>query len=345
MSAPFTTYAQNFEDVMLYRALGDVDRGVYIDIGAQDPDIDSVSKAFYERGWHGTHIEPVPEYAERLRVARPGDTIVEAAASNEIGTTTLTVFPFTGLSTVDPALAQRSIDLGVRHQPEPVTVPTITLAALASQLPASTVHWLKIDVEGHERAVLEGWDTNTLRPWVIVVEATLPNAPTPNYAEWEPIVLEAGYTCVYDDGLNRFYIEPQRQDLAQAFSCPPNPFDNIQLSRHSTLCRDVLEEAGQQFGPLKRELESMRAVVVDLECELEQSQAAYSQLLLSWSWRLTSPMRKFVDLFHILLRRKKGPDQGAPSREDRPSSSQEALSPMGKKWRERLLKLMPSDDD
>ena len=35
---------------MLYRALGDVDRGVYIDIGAQDPDIDSVSKAFYERG-------------------------------------------------------------------------------------------------------------------------------------------------------------------------------------------------------------------------------------------------------------------------------------------------------
>ena len=77
---------------MLYRALGDVDRGVYIDIGAQDPDIDSVSKAFYERGWHGTHIEPVPEYAERLRVARPGDTIVEAAASNEIGTTTLTVF-------------------------------------------------------------------------------------------------------------------------------------------------------------------------------------------------------------------------------------------------------------
>ena len=207
------------------------------------------------------------------------------------------------------------------------------------------MHWLKIDVEGHERAVLEGWDANTLRPWVIVVEATLPNAPTSNYAEWEPIVLEAGYTCVYDDGLNRFYIEPQRQDLAQAFACPPNPFDNIQLSRHSTLCRDVLEEAGQQFGPLKRELESMRAVVVDLECELEQSRAAYSQLLLSWSWRLTSPMRKLVDLFHILLRRKEGSDQGDPVRKDKPSLSQEALSPMGKKWRERLLKLMPSDDD
>ena len=43
------SYAQNFEDVMLWRALGQVENGVYIDIGAQHPLIDSVSKAFYEK--------------------------------------------------------------------------------------------------------------------------------------------------------------------------------------------------------------------------------------------------------------------------------------------------------
>ena len=55
----FRSYAQNFEDLMLYRALGKVERGFYIDIGAHHPEIDSVSKAFVDRGWRGVHVEPV----------------------------------------------------------------------------------------------------------------------------------------------------------------------------------------------------------------------------------------------------------------------------------------------
>ena len=31
------SYAQNFEDVMLWRALGHIDNGFYIDVGANDP--------------------------------------------------------------------------------------------------------------------------------------------------------------------------------------------------------------------------------------------------------------------------------------------------------------------
>ena len=45
------SYAQNFEDVMRWRALKDVKNGFYIDIGAQDPIVDSVSLFFFERGW------------------------------------------------------------------------------------------------------------------------------------------------------------------------------------------------------------------------------------------------------------------------------------------------------
>ena len=43
----FVSYAQNFEDVMLWRALKHVENGYYVDIGAQDPVFDSVSLAFY----------------------------------------------------------------------------------------------------------------------------------------------------------------------------------------------------------------------------------------------------------------------------------------------------------
>ncbi|BCG81534.1 FkbM family methyltransferase [Mesorhizobium sp. 113-3-3] len=72
---PITSYAQNFEDVILWRALEHVERGFYIDIGAQDPVVDSVSLAFYERGWRGIHVEPSANYAEKLRAARPDEEV------------------------------------------------------------------------------------------------------------------------------------------------------------------------------------------------------------------------------------------------------------------------------
>lgn len=41
---------------MLKRALKDIDCGFYIDIGANDSEIDSVTKAFYDEGWRGINI-------------------------------------------------------------------------------------------------------------------------------------------------------------------------------------------------------------------------------------------------------------------------------------------------
>ena len=35
---PFISYAQNYEDVILWRALRDVEHGFYVDVGAADPE-------------------------------------------------------------------------------------------------------------------------------------------------------------------------------------------------------------------------------------------------------------------------------------------------------------------
>jgi FkbM family methyltransferase len=347
MNKPFKSAAQNFEDVMLYRALGDVEAGFYIDVGAQDPDIDSVSKAFFDRGWRGIHIEPVPEYAERLRAARPGDTIIEAAASNELGTTALTVFPMTGLSTADPLVAKNHIDRGVDYQPEPLIVPTVTLADVAAELTARTVHWLKIDVEGHERAVLEGWNANLLRPWVIVVEATRPNDRAATYADWEPILLTAGYQCVYDDGLNRFYIESSRQDLARAFSSPPNPFDNIRLSRHSALCQDVVSEYHAQVLELATQVQAHEADIAALRyegdlltAERDELHKRVTALMASLSWRVTGPLRRALSAIRRVSGRSVGngyPGKIGPANASLGDAEAPAeLTPEARQWAERL---------
>jgi hypothetical protein len=40
---PFLSYAQNMEDVILHRALREVEHGFYVDVGANSPDLQSMS--------------------------------------------------------------------------------------------------------------------------------------------------------------------------------------------------------------------------------------------------------------------------------------------------------------
>lgn len=237
----FTSYAQNFEDVMLWRALKHIEHGCYVDVGAQHPVIDSVSKAFYERGWRGIHIEPVPEYADLLRKDRPDETVLQVALADTEGTLELNVIVDTGLSTAVEAYAQaHQVERGLAHQR--IQVPVMTLKSALTSLIGKNVHWLKIDVEGLEEKVLKGWDSQILRPWVMVVEATIPCSPETDYGSWDPILTAADYQFVYFDGLNRFYVAKEHAELAEAFSCPPNVFDGVRLSglASSELCLGLI---------------------------------------------------------------------------------------------------------
>ena len=112
----FVSYAQNFEDVLLWRALGHIDKGFYIDLGASDPDIDSVTRAFYERGWSGINVEPVTEQFRRLTGSRLRDINLRVAVSDVPGTAGLFVMRGTGLSTLDRGLAESYRAQGLRQE-------------------------------------------------------------------------------------------------------------------------------------------------------------------------------------------------------------------------------------
>ncbi|MET3119256.1 FkbM family methyltransferase [Undibacterium sp. GrIS 1.8] len=223
-----TSYAQNFEDVMLWRALGHIQNGRYIDIGAQDPVVDSVSLAFHEHGWKGIHVEPTPRYAEVLRLQRPGDEIIQAAISTEPGVIRFFEILETGISTGDPVIAQQHRERGfdVRE----ISVVSLTLNAIFNFNKEVEFHWLKIDVEGFEEQVLTSWAPSTVRPWVVVVESTLPLTQIDTHEDWERILLGYGYTSVYFDGLNRYYVSEAHPELQDSFLSPPNVFDGFSLN-------------------------------------------------------------------------------------------------------------------
>jgi FkbM family methyltransferase len=224
----FTSYAQNFEDVMLWRALRHVEHGFYIDIGAYDPVIDSVSLAFHQRGWHGIHVEPMPRYAELLREQRPTDIIIQAAVGS--GPPLLRFFetPGGGISTADPEIADAHRKRGTYVQE--ITVPCIALSDVFALCVTNEIHWLKIDVEGYERQVLLSWNAAAARPWIVVVESTFPLTQIETHEKWDAILAGYGYEFSYFDGLNRFYISESHLELRPAFLTPPNVFDDFALN-------------------------------------------------------------------------------------------------------------------
>jgi hypothetical protein len=89
------------------------------------------------------------------------------------------------------------------------------------------IDFVKIDVEGWEKEVLQGFDLKRYRPTVIIVESTLPETQVESHSEWEGILTEGAFVSVYFDGLNRFYIPREKIELKSCFATPPNVYDEI----------------------------------------------------------------------------------------------------------------------
>jgi FkbM family methyltransferase len=251
------SFAQNQEDILLWRALQHVSNGFYIDVGAADPSDLSVTRLFYDRGWHGINLEPEAEYFAALSKARPHDINLRLAAGREAASLTFHKVDHTGLSTFDAGIAQKHREAGWTVAEESVEV--LTLAEICRRhRPHGPIHFLKIDVEGSEGEVLAGADFKAFRPWIVLVEATLPLSQEESYAHWEPMLTGNGYHFVWFDGLNRFYVaDEMRESLEPHFHTPPNVFDGFesapQLLKRALSAEFVLADVREQAAATVRE--------------------------------------------------------------------------------------------
>lgn len=226
-------YGNNAEDIVLLRAFAGRRNGFFVDVGAGEPDLESLSKNLVERlGWRGVNIEPLPERFRMLVDARPHDVNLQVAVGTEPGTAVFhRILPTAelelaaGLSTLQPEIVamHRATGLGV----EDFDVEVVTLESIFAAYAEPGFDLLKVDVEGSEASVLASADLHTWRPRAVVVEATLPNTAIPSYAKWEPALLECGYMLALFDGLNRFYARADEPELAAALSVPANVTDRF----------------------------------------------------------------------------------------------------------------------
>jgi FkbM family methyltransferase len=285
----FVSYAQNFEDIMLWRALCDVKNGFYVDVGAADPDEETVTRAFYDRGWSGINIEPLDDYFDKLKRRRPRDVNLKVAAGRGTGVQTLHCFVGTGLSTLDPGISAQHVTEG--RSAQHVSVPVLTLTEILLECAPAMIHFLKIDVEGAEAEVLEGLDLSRFRPWIIVVEATKPNSPEINTSGWEHLIVKHGYDLAYFDGLNCYYVTDEKPELKQRLKIPPNVFDcfvrwteAVKAEKIAELEQSVLAEqtSKKKFQAKTNELQIGKAIaeahLAKLNSALQSEQARVAEL-------------------------------------------------------------------
>ena len=263
------SYAQNFEDVILSRVLTEVKAGFYIDIGAQDPLIHSVTNFFYMSGWSGINIEPVEEWFIKLQEARPRDVNIKCLVGSLEGNQTFYEIPNSGLSTglVKNRILHESSGHKVHESVERVR----TLKGICEDLKVGEIHFLKIDVEGAEKDVLLGANFVDYRPWIIVIESTEPNSQVQNFENWEQILVTSDYQFAYADGLNRFYLSKEKINLLERFQFPPNIFDNF-LHFQSVEMIESLSALRQDIKVKEDQLAQSSATIKSTSKKLELAQ-------------------------------------------------------------------------
>ena len=295
----FISYAQNFEDVMLWRALKEIKNGFYLDIGAAWPEVDSVTKAFYEKGWHGINVEPNPEFIRMLNDDRVRDVNLKCAVSDHCGELAMNFITKTGLSTLVDSIAKMHVEMGFKAEKQSVSVTTLIDLWEDHISSDQEVHFLKIDVEGAEGEVLRGNNWQKNRPWIVVVEATVPLLQEENYEEWEMILCENNYHSAYQDGLNRFYVAKEHAELIPFFRYPPNFFDSFKLAS--------LHKAEEQINQMETSARKAEEQINQMETSArkteEQEHRLQDELFSihsSRSWRYTEPLRRMMSYLRCI---------------------------------------------
>jgi FkbM family methyltransferase len=259
---PMISYTRSFEDIMLQRVFRDVEAGCYLDVGACIPRIDSNTFALYdEKQWRGICIEPLGPLglSDHWKEVRPEDIFITAAAGREEGSVQFHIYDQAAQVSTG---SLETVEHWKKNDLTPsrvIDVPVHTLNSLLERhLNGRVLHLVSIDVEGMEKEVLLGFDLRKYRPWVMIIEAVLPGAQIPSHEKWESLVLEAGYTMAYFDGVNRFYVLNEREDLLERFRLPPNAFDNIEFvatidaNHKCTLLQQEVEKLEKELSEYRR---------------------------------------------------------------------------------------------
>lgn len=228
MSERFASYAYNHEDVLLWRVLRSIDAGAYVDIGAFDPDDNSVTKAFYDRGWRGLNLQPWASRLTRFRASRPQDINLHCVAGENPGRVRVFSVDQQGRdSTFCQEVAERHRQSG-RHV-ETQEIDVRPWGELIADLRRTEIHFLRLDTTFLPPGTIRAVETATCRPWVILAmrDTKEDEEVSRRNSLWEEFE-RLGYTSAFFNGVSRFLVRRDKADsLSPKLVLPPTTLDDF----------------------------------------------------------------------------------------------------------------------
>jgi FkbM family methyltransferase len=281
-------YSQNFEDVLLARCFSQVKHGFYIDVGAQDEEVCSVTRYFYEKGWSGINIEPVTEFADSFKL-RDRDLTICCAVGSEEEIIPMSVSLDSGLSSFNTENAAHIKELGFQLETRKIQVRRLDSILEDLGIAQKIFEFLKIDVEGYEFNVIKGFNLNQYRPKIILCEVTKPNTSTKT-EEFVPLcrtIESYGYHRLHFDGLNQWWcLSDLKDEFAKHFELPPGALDSGLITPYGgTSTRKKILDLAEKLDESNQ--------------KLEEATLKLDAIYRSRSWKITRILRNFRSVLNF----------------------------------------------
>jgi FkbM family methyltransferase len=265
------SFAQNREDIILASFFENTKKGFYVDVGANDPEVDSVTKYFYMRGWSGINLEPQAVHYRALKEHRPRDINLNVGVGSEKGELSLRQYEGDGLSTFSEDMKydyiKESTPLTNNFIDTPIAIKT--LETILGECNVNIIQFMKIDVEGFEYEVLKGNNWNIYRPEVICIESNhITN-------DWHAFMKKQDYNVAFFDGLNEYLVDARKPEVAARFSYVDSmilgePFINRPVAQLLNNKDELLQMLTGDLESVRHDLRSQINHSLYLQQELDQ---------------------------------------------------------------------------
>ena len=180
-------------DIIIENIFRNKKDGFYIDVGCQHPIKNNNTYLLHSKGWEGINIDLDIDNINLFNAARPLDDNIHSAVSNKVGTEDLYFYhKKSPINTLNKNVSkfQKAEVKDIRK----ITTTTLNSIIANSKFKDKKFNLLSIDVEGHEKSVIEGAINTIINN----------NYPPILFESWEP-----GARSIYDDN----FLKNNRKDL------------------------------------------------------------------------------------------------------------------------------------
>ena len=167
----FVSYSAFGEEILVNRLLKKFSNGFFVDVGAYNPIIGSLTHQLYKKGWKGLNLDFSKSNIQLFNFLRKRDISLEIGVSDKEGVMNSFMFdPSSGTNTLEKRYADGwSNNFKKKYQVNRINCKKLT-DILNEYNIRKNFEYLNIDVETHDFKVLKGLDLGVYRPKLITCE-------------------------------------------------------------------------------------------------------------------------------------------------------------------------------